>query len=554
MVIPNSTHYFNEFTRAYNCVPDSNSFSFQSSKRQGYFQRLYYEFLYTNKIGGQTFFYTLTYNNKSIPKFLNYNVFSYDDIRYVTNGKLSKVLLRKHGSRLKYFCACESGEGKGIRGVGYNPHYHFIFFVQPKHDNDNKPIYDGYNPILPDDFRKLIYEIWQGSCHYIPFQKAKFGIAREGRNCGVVFSPDAFKYVSKYCLKENEWLEFETKVSRYYYNECKSKGIDYSVLYDYYYYLRRNSAFTRHQFIDEFNLRQFNRLRKQGNVTLDVWLKYSVDSEVSSALYEWFNDVYVPAYASYYLNEFKRLHSPKVRCSKSLGAFGLENISYVVGVPKFFIPRKDGYSIQNVALYYYRHLYYDVYVCPVTGNPLYRLNSAGIEHLVNTLPQRINNYSERVLQVLRTLSIDSSYHVDNTFVTDLLQMDNLNWFLRLYSVYHFVYQYRSYLFNVFNPRIDSNLFYYDIESDYNEFLKYSIFFLDYDDNKCYLVRQNYDYAVLSFDNHPVFQPYVDKMNKLDELLSIYDACISEQSKQDFERKSSHLKRLKAYINNLQLLS
>lgn len=36
---------------------------------------------------------------------------------------------------MKYICACEAGEGGTAehhkRGLGNNPHYHFIFFVTP---------------------------------------------------------------------------------------------------------------------------------------------------------------------------------------------------------------------------------------------------------------------------------------------------------------------------------------------------------------------------------------------------------------------------------------
>ena len=84
MLVPNNTHYFSLYSRTFNSVPDTNSFFCDSSKRNGYFQRLYYEYLYTQKVKGQTFFYTFTYNDKSIPKFLGHNCFSYDDIRYIT--------------------------------------------------------------------------------------------------------------------------------------------------------------------------------------------------------------------------------------------------------------------------------------------------------------------------------------------------------------------------------------------------------------------------------------------------------------------------------------
>lgn len=127
MLVENKTHYFSEYTRVYNALPDPNCFGIQSSKRMGYFQRLWFEYAYCRKVNGTCLFYTLTYNDKHIPQYRGHNCFSYADIRYITNGALSKWLLRHYGSKLLYFCACESGEGNGVRGKGNNPHYHFIF-------------------------------------------------------------------------------------------------------------------------------------------------------------------------------------------------------------------------------------------------------------------------------------------------------------------------------------------------------------------------------------------------------------------------------------------
>ena len=178
MLVENRSHRTSVYNRTYASVPDTNSFFFQSGRRRAYAQRLYFEYLYTQKVNGTTYFYTLTYNDKSIPHyFKDRPCFSYADIRLVTNGALSKELERKYGSRLRYFVACETGEGKGSRGAGKNPHYHCIFFVQPLHDKEGKPITEGYIPIQPLDFRRIIRRVWQGTENdYVNFNAAKFGI------------------------------------------------------------------------------------------------------------------------------------------------------------------------------------------------------------------------------------------------------------------------------------------------------------------------------------------------------------------------------------------
>ena len=97
----------------------------------------------------------------------------------------ANVSLREYGSIFKYFIGAELGDGKGERGMHNNPHYHVLFFVEP----DPKGQFP-YVKITPDDFRHLIKMYWQGFDEtrdgFRDYRLAKFGIAREGRNCGLV--------------------------------------------------------------------------------------------------------------------------------------------------------------------------------------------------------------------------------------------------------------------------------------------------------------------------------------------------------------------------------
>lgn len=55
-VVPNNTHYWNSHTKLYNEFPSIASFSYQSSRRMSYFQRLHYECEYTKLVNGKVFF------------------------------------------------------------------------------------------------------------------------------------------------------------------------------------------------------------------------------------------------------------------------------------------------------------------------------------------------------------------------------------------------------------------------------------------------------------------------------------------------------------------
>lgn len=173
MVIPNPTKYFDPArSKDFLKVPDSNSFYAKRSKIEDYETRLYYEFLDTKRKGGQTFFYTLTYNNKSLPRFHGYPCFNYADLRYLTTGGFVKKLERDYNYKLRYCITCELGEGQGKRGYHNNPHYHCLFFLTP--------ISYPAVPIKATAFRSLVREYWQGA-EYIRYEKAKFGICKPGK-------------------------------------------------------------------------------------------------------------------------------------------------------------------------------------------------------------------------------------------------------------------------------------------------------------------------------------------------------------------------------------
>lgn len=203
--IVNKTNYFNpELTKVNLSLRSPETFSFKSNKQQGYEVRLYYEYLDTVKRGGQVFFYTLTYNDKSLPKYEGFNCFDYNDLVYLLNGGFKKILNRRYNTRLRYFVGAELGEGAGKRGFENNPHYHILFFLSPLNDN--------YIPISPIQFRHYVRLYWQGfdqDIKFHSFKYAKFGIAKEGDNYGKVLDYRACMYCAKYVTKDVSLQKFE---------------------------------------------------------------------------------------------------------------------------------------------------------------------------------------------------------------------------------------------------------------------------------------------------------------------------------------------------------
>lgn len=155
----------------------------------------------------------MTYNDKACPCYLGRNCFDYEDLRDLFTGGFRKQLLRKYGCTFKYFVGAELGDGKGKRGLFNNPHYHILFFVVSACD-DRFP----YVQISPEDFRHLVRLYWQGFDEDLvgwhSYKSAKYGIAREGDNCGLVTDFRACVYCAKYCVKDVGLRNFEAEVSK----------------------------------------------------------------------------------------------------------------------------------------------------------------------------------------------------------------------------------------------------------------------------------------------------------------------------------------------------
>lgn len=541
MQVLNKSHRASIYNKVYNSIPNPASFGVQCSRRLAYMQRLYFEYEYTQKVHGQVFFYTLTYNNDHIPIYpLGYNsdgsqeviyCFNYDHIRYITVGSLEKTLKRYYGTRLRYFCACESGEGKGVRGKGNNPHYHFIFFLQPYNDD--------YREITPVAFRSLVRKLWQGA-EYVSYSKAKFGCCQEGNLLGKVYNVAALKYVAKYVIKDTEQCQNDNAVWQYWLNYYKNKGLDSEALIWYYWYLTELQGTSQRHLYNDLKISQYNWFRKHSTAIDKSYLSYVIRYQDDlnckvhlTELYEWFTSYYLHMRPQLEYRKYINKYSAKCRYSKNLGEYGLNFVLDPDFEPRISIPNNGGYDIQPLCMYYYRKLYYDYYKCDVTGNVLYRLNERGKKQHIASLFTRCNKFVKRLDQNL-------SIFRPGTGLSEQLTPD-----LKFkYSVYKLVYEYRCY--NVNEPIVDySNN---SILSDYIKFVNNDAVFFDYDLETVFLKR----YATRDFINyshHPWFKDHLETFKLLDDLNCKANDLRSEIAKSKFKENAETQKRLKAMLNS-----
>lgn len=569
MIIENKSHYHNRFTRAMNIVPETDSFAFESSKRQAYAQRLYWHMTYTQNCNGQAFFYTFTYNENAIPKFLGRNCFNYDDVRTICNGTIYKSLRRNYGTQLDYFCACETGEG-GVthadkcfgytpkRGAGNNPHYHVIFFLTPA-KNSKKP----YKKIDAFAFRELCRKCWQYqtddkgniiSCS--DWKQSKYGHVQEGNNLGLVNSSDCFSYVSKYVTKDSASKSLDKEVKIYYYNKIKHTGITNACLYCYYLRLKELiPSYTKYMFFRDFHLDDYSFWRNNSsnkNNGYATFIKgYDLDLDTRlSELNDYFINTYLPEMTTLKYREYHNQHGCKTRTSKSLGAYGIEFVRNQTTNPKFTIFQHNTPESCSPCLYYMRKLYYDKFYCNETDCTLYVLNDLGITLKLNQIESKISSQVEQLRTACDffTQPNNSDYanylHFPANSISDLFKLNDSDRLFRRYAIYNLVYRYRSFSPNDFiclGPSLDID----DIKLDYEQFLHSTPYVLDFDNNTVCQYVSNYRNHLISFASYPEFASYHSAFAKLDDIFTQYGMIRSDIKKHEFEQKGNLKKKLNA---------
>lgn len=555
--VQNPTNYFVAGKdRVFNRFSSPHSYRSRCSKVKGYEARLYWQFRYCEDHNGQTFFYTLTYNNKSVPKYDGKNCFDYEDLVYLLNGGFKKQLLRKFGTNFKYFVGAELGDGKGKRGFSNNPHYHILFFLFPA----EKAPFD-YVKIQPAQFRHLVREYWQGFDQnfdgYKKFSEAKFGIAKEGDNLGLVTDFRACQYCAKYVTKDAALKRRE-------------KAVLYKLEEKFAYMKDLNDPRTKADFVENwlipntglvitdferfwqdniFNEPAYDAINPFGdsvqysNITTDLYYNYKcyANSRFDSTVRENFN-----AYRNRYSN--------KCRISNGVGDYALQFIEDKSN-PTIKIPDKKDWQVLPLSQYYYRKLFTHV-VKDENNQPLRLITYEGIDYKDSQLDNNIDKLKKKTASQLNLLDEDFFNKITSSelncgevlidykeYQSNFLAYgeERRNEIIRCYSIYKLVYEDR--FFSIYNCRW-SVLPTFDrlpYHSDYRRFLSPSYYLSRYCDTRVSAFLSKCCEGYLSYLAHPSFL-WCSRYFALFDLLSDYLFITKDDKKEAEADESRRVKR------------
>lgn len=549
--IKNNTKYFNPCTSKSRVTFSSpDSYQQRRIKIEGYETRLYWQFRYCEEHDGQTFFYTLTYNDEHLPKMYGLNCFDYEDLRDLLTGGFRKQLLRKYGTTFKYFIGAELGDGKGTRGMHNNPHYHILFFLEDA-KNERFP----YVKITPDEFRHLVRLYWQGfdedTDGMQDYRTAKYGIAREGENVGKVTDFRAVSYCAKYVCKDaylkrgesivEKKVRFLTKKS--YKRSMKSFEDFFDEWIVPNYNIPLNPKCTEWAYDNEELVKRFipnffdfedelgiphDTFGFKSSFTMQfillnpsLWEKYykfvrdKVDEKVHLAL-----------------NEYRNRYCNKCRISHGVGDYALEHIGDDLN-PTFQVPSKKGFKNRPISMYYYRKLYTKVIIDKV-GSPIRVLNDLGIQYKLSKLDEQIKKKAEQarnnlgiilgdrnLFEKMRESDINTEvrYHFDNFLKrwTYLLEENNndLENILQRYGEYKTVYEDRFFPFECDGHGVGSGFPDINITEDYARFLVPSIYSVRRSDLRLSALLESDTPNYMPYKEHPYFLRYIGIFNVFD---------------------------------------
>lgn len=177
-------HFIQGVDNAFVSVPCGRCLECRNKKRNEIYFLSFFEHLQACSKGGFTQFFTLTYNENSLPRFGNKPCFSRTDIQKYLK-RVNSACRRYFGSlfRFRYLCTCEYGD------TTKRPHYHLLVYVQ--------------QPCSHYQFRRILRECWPYGWSFGSFD-----------NFGVINRPEGIRYVTKYVAKDmfdndedKDWLD-----------------------------------------------------------------------------------------------------------------------------------------------------------------------------------------------------------------------------------------------------------------------------------------------------------------------------------------------------------
>lgn len=496
--IKNNSHYFTPISKTNFRLINDKHFVCQQSRQMSYYVRLYYHYKYVDSLCGKVYFYTFTYNNRSLPSYNGVTCFDYRNMDwFLRDSGFDKLLKRRYGYKLQYFISCELGDGKGSRGYANNPHYHVIFFLLP--DKSVK------HPQRLSDvtFCHLCRYYWQGNYDrkvntfvkspFLRPQDYKFGICMPGDDFGRVKSLPALSYCSKYVLKDFNYWDLYHRLRK----ACYSYILDY---------------FASHPRICKIYKSYLQKYPdKIGTIP-------SENKDVMSFVHRIYVNVYKRTIANRYL--------PKVRISQGVGSSCVDYVN-PDGVT-INIPHKNNIISLNLPMYVYRKLYYNV-VKDGVGNNKYVLNQYGIEQKTSQLSKTLTSLFNKVNSILLSRSTPVVVPSDKLYK---------------YCVYDLIY--RDRLFPAASvPDIDPT-------NDYKDFVIPDFNSSDYLDgiDKSFIMSK-----CCCYDIHPYFSSDKILFDNIDNILEDHYICDSELKRQnyyDVMRVKKHFStdKFTDYVNNL----
>lgn len=561
------------------------SYKFRQSKIEGYESRLYWQFKYCQDFDGQVFYYTLTYNNKSIPRYYGTYCFDYEHLRDLLTGGFRKILLRKYGTIFKYFIGAELGDGKGKRGLHNNPHYHILFFLESA-KNDKY----SYSKITPEEFRHYVRLYWQGFDEdltgFRSYKTAKYGSVKEGLYCGLVKDFRACMYCAKYVCKDAGLVMHEEKVERYLRFKYRKELLDDDRL-----------------FADFFHTVLFDKWNTPLNSSKTEWLLSDEDlilnllpADFSGAKYVFgyipLSDLVLHKFVSWYcakyhdwksfndfvddrlkikvdegLNEWRNRFCNKCRISHGVGDYALKFVDKLN--PCVSVPSKNGFKNRSIGLYYYRKLYYDVVrpikksqvnEKPCAYSPVRILNDDGIRFKVHQLNSSVDKLVSKVSSYFQLLLDDEQLFnlmkASDVNTEVFCSFDSLKKYgssisqsvFYCYAYYKLVYENR--FFKVPSSGIDGVSDFPAINpiSDYRRFLVSSYHFVDRNELMLDSFLESNCDGYIPYISHPYFLRYY-------RLFSVFDLCSDYffiQNDNESQRKAEEIAKTKRFHNQLKL--
>lgn len=540
--LKNKTNYFNPTTsRAYNQFASPDSYHSREQKIEGYENRLYWQFKYCEDNNGQTFFYTLTYNDAALPHYFGINCFDYEDLRDFLTGGFRKQLLRNYGSTFKYFIGAELGDGKGKRGLQNNPHYHVLLFVEDAH----RPRYP-YRKISEKELTHLVRLYWQGfdedTDGFRDYQDAKYGVVGVSDEGALVKDFRGEKYCAKYVTKDVNLRKKEAYVKFMLENKYIN---EYDVFSDepyYDYYIEKMHDLLQIESDEYPTIQQIQSLIDEHGLYDDFYL---------------FMDIKIAEKVRLGFNEFRNRYCNKCRISHGVGDYALKFISNPLE-PRIPVPGKDGIKLRPINMYYYRKLFCDV-VKDSMGQNLYILNEKGIQYKLHNAPKQIEKRASHAKSILSVLTpelyekiLDSDVNCDvrknytwERFQNDLNNND-IDKITNDYGTFKLIYEDRFFKLHYDAANDDWNFPTLNPLDDYARFLTPSYNLVHYRPGRLDRFLTHTPESYLSYYSHPYFLPNVRVFSVLDTCADYFFVQKDDKKQKDAEdaaaTKRFHQKR------------